>query len=458
MFECNAKFKYPNSYCIPWAFVCDGKWDCPEGADENRENFCQNNMRCAGMFRCHETYLCILWQNECDGHNECYLGDDEMLCELKDVLCPSNCQCILFAISCNAGDKPEHLQTYISIKFSGIAIKSLFKYMKDCQNVMYLQLSNSGLKSPCHLYYPKRLQILDFSRNIFETIKQLCFTSLPNLEILMLDQNVNTYLQTFSFIDIQKLYLLNISNNPLKFFLGDIYKCPHSMKVLSLRDNQLLTIDPKAFFNLKVDYIETDDYRIFCLVDASYICNAKKPWFKSCTNLLLDFKTEICFITMSSLIITANALSIFMHKIKFNSAFSVTVISLNIKDTLCAIYFKIIWISHFYLSDTFAVKEEIWRSGLMCFIAFGIVNWFTLLTQTLLVFLSLLRLMVAIKPLEANFKDQLLITKWLAIIFTVCFMMSTAITVTVKLTSNSLPFHFCFPFIDPTNSIKKIKE
>ena len=455
MFECNAKFKCPN--CILWSFVCDGKWDCPEGADENGETFCQNDMRCAGMFRCHGTYLCILWHNVCDGYNECYLGDDEMLCELKDALCPSNCQCILFAISCYAGEKPENLHTYISIKFSGVVIKDLFKFMKDCQNVIYLQLSNSELKNPCHIYYPKRLQILDFGRNIFETVKKLCFISLSNLQILMLDQNEITYLHTSSFVDIQKLNLLNISDNPLKYFIGEIFKYPHSMKVLSLRDNELSTIDPNAFLNLKVDYIETDDYRICCLVDANYICSARKPWFKSCTNLLPDSKTVICFITISFLIITANVLSIFMHKIKFNSAFSVTVISLNIKDILCAIYFKIIWISHFYLSDTFAVKEEIWRSGLICFVAFGIILWFTLLTQAHLVFLSLLRLMVAIKPLETNFKDKVLITKWLVIIFTVCFMISTVITVTVKLTSNSLPFHFCFPFIDPTNSIKIIK-
>ncbi len=33
-FECNAMFKCLTSYCIPWSFVCDGKWDCPSGYDE----------------------------------------------------------------------------------------------------------------------------------------------------------------------------------------------------------------------------------------------------------------------------------------------------------------------------------------------------------------------------------------------------------------------------------------
>ena len=93
----------------------------------------------------------------------------------------------------------------------------------------------------------------------------------------------------------------------------------------------------------------------------------------------------------------------------------------------------------------------------MCFVAFGIVLWFTLLTQILLVFLSLLRLMVVIKPLNTKVKDNSLVTKWLLIIFTISLFFASVITVTVKIRSNSLPFYLCFPFIDPTNSIKSIK-
>ena len=33
-FECNKMFKCFNSYCIPWTYVCDGKWDCLKGSDE----------------------------------------------------------------------------------------------------------------------------------------------------------------------------------------------------------------------------------------------------------------------------------------------------------------------------------------------------------------------------------------------------------------------------------------
>ncbi len=34
-FECSVMFKCPGFYCIPWAYTCDGKQDCPAGYDES---------------------------------------------------------------------------------------------------------------------------------------------------------------------------------------------------------------------------------------------------------------------------------------------------------------------------------------------------------------------------------------------------------------------------------------
>ena len=32
-------FKCPGYHCIPWSYVCDGKWDCPHGYDELENSF-----------------------------------------------------------------------------------------------------------------------------------------------------------------------------------------------------------------------------------------------------------------------------------------------------------------------------------------------------------------------------------------------------------------------------------
>ena len=51
-FECNLMFKCASSYCIPWSYVCNGKWDCPGGYDEI-EKSCQKH--CRNMYKCVRT-------------------------------------------------------------------------------------------------------------------------------------------------------------------------------------------------------------------------------------------------------------------------------------------------------------------------------------------------------------------------------------------------------------------
>ena len=34
LFQCSRQFKCPRYYCIPFKYICDGKWDCPFGSDE----------------------------------------------------------------------------------------------------------------------------------------------------------------------------------------------------------------------------------------------------------------------------------------------------------------------------------------------------------------------------------------------------------------------------------------
>ena len=55
MFECNMMFKCIKSYCILWTFVCDGKWDCPEGDGEILSGMCGKDLFCNKMYKCKGT-------------------------------------------------------------------------------------------------------------------------------------------------------------------------------------------------------------------------------------------------------------------------------------------------------------------------------------------------------------------------------------------------------------------
>ena len=56
-FECNMMFKCHQLYCIPWSYVCDGKWDCPKGLDEFLHFTCNSDERCKNMFKCKNSSI-----------------------------------------------------------------------------------------------------------------------------------------------------------------------------------------------------------------------------------------------------------------------------------------------------------------------------------------------------------------------------------------------------------------
>ena len=97
-FECNMMFKCPYYYCIPWSYVCDGKWDCPGGIDELQN--CHEGRMCKNMFKCRLSHICIHLGDICNGHFDCPQRDDENMCSLNGQTCPSDCQCLTFVLRC----------------------------------------------------------------------------------------------------------------------------------------------------------------------------------------------------------------------------------------------------------------------------------------------------------------------------------------------------------------------
>ncbi len=83
---------------MQWKTTCDGKWDCPGGADEN-VTYCQKR-QCRGQFKCHASSVCVAESSTCDDILDCPIGDDEWFCNPKIPLCSPECSCLLFSISC----------------------------------------------------------------------------------------------------------------------------------------------------------------------------------------------------------------------------------------------------------------------------------------------------------------------------------------------------------------------
>ena len=80
--------------------MCNNQWECPGGTDEiDGPQMSSNIFKCPGMFKCRNTSICIALESICDFVIDCHLNDDEQVC--NETVCPSNCSCMLFSLSCN---------------------------------------------------------------------------------------------------------------------------------------------------------------------------------------------------------------------------------------------------------------------------------------------------------------------------------------------------------------------
>ncbi len=94
--ECPSHFKCDRSYCVHVRHMCDMKWDCPLGEDENS---CIG-FNCQGFYLCPVERLCLSFIDVCDGKADCKdTRIDELLCEASS--CPQKCFCVGYIILCD---------------------------------------------------------------------------------------------------------------------------------------------------------------------------------------------------------------------------------------------------------------------------------------------------------------------------------------------------------------------
>ena len=74
---------------------------------------------------------CVHVINICDNSGDCPLGDGKLDCNLKDIKCPSRCNCLLLAIDCRHAQDLyvdiKSLSLYVSIYLLSSSISFLKK-------------------------------------------------------------------------------------------------------------------------------------------------------------------------------------------------------------------------------------------------------------------------------------------------------------------------------------------
>ncbi len=285
-FQSNIMFKCPKYYCVRWAFVCDGKWDCPGGYDEGK--MCNDTVRCFSKFQCKGSKQCIHIGDVCDGKADCPQEDDEVACALLKVQCSVVCKCLLFTISCS--HVQEHSFRAVPVfPYSNVVLKNCTRQfavslLGNVEHVSVVSVTNCCLKTLC-TYFPLAvtLQKLDFSMNNIVTMSGACFQTGNQLIEMNLTSNLISVLHKQLFAHMDKLLLFDVSHN----FLGEIETIPDCLTGLVITGNHLHKQTSGTLTTEAPLIVFTDFYPLCCIVSQKTICLSAHSWYNSCS-LLLD--------------------------------------------------------------------------------------------------------------------------------------------------------------------------
>ena len=460
-FQCSNIFKCPASYCIPWNYVCDGKWDCPNGEDELHNNVCHGKNVCVNMYKCHvEGHKCVSLGNICDGQYDCPYQDDEMFCKLKAVQCPIVCNCLLFAITCQ-GFVLTNVETRVLYFFTAVAFMntniSRFQNIElYFENNYCVQLSKSNITSICPLQFLINLRLLNLNLNMLTEISQRCFEVAIFLKYLSLNSNVIMHLNAYSFSNLRYLNYLDLSHNPFTRLPSKCFWRLHSLKLMDLENTYLKLLDDKSFVFVNVRVIKSQDHKLNCICPKYALCTSHLPWYVSCSDILPIFLLKLFYLIISLLTIVLNIGSVVLQLLTLDQQksgeFKIKVIGLNLSDKLCGCYLIIIWFSDVIFKGVHMVEEHLWESHSLCFIAFGVILWFIIASQLLLVYLSTTRLMAVLFPLKYRKGTKRQSIAQVTIIHMVSICVSMTFTCIFKVNKGHLSTSLCLPLIDPSGS------
>ena len=411
-FECNTMFKCPNSYCVPWTYVCDGKWDCPYGEDEERNKVCTGEIVCEGMFKCnYKLHKCISLGNVCDNKLDCLLHDDEMFCELSLFKCPVSCSCLIYAITCfslpNNITELDLISSLLSLSVFKSIIISFHIFDHKLQNIQFIQLNVNNITSICPLVFLKDIVLLNIAENYIAVLKEKCFSISTFLKSLNLSFNHVTHIETYSFYNLHHIKYIDLSNNPFVNLPSKCFSNLMVLRVLSLENIELRIIETNSLHSTNIKIIRNLDYKVNCVISDNYFCTSYPPWYISCTSILPS-SIKVIYICISTLTIVLNILSILLQFLRSQmrkTNFQINVFLLNFTDILCGTYLAIIWVSDTLLMDIYLINEELWKSHPLCFVALSTIVWFTIFAQLILLYLSTSRLLSVMYPIKTKIRS-----------------------------------------------------
>ena len=423
-FECNIHFKCQGYYCIPWSYVCDGKWDCPFGHDEITSLKCGISRLCTNMFKCKNSQICIHIGDVCDGVSDCPLNDDEFLCQLKEYSCLQNCICLNLAIFCkNFLFTENYFSTvpYISFFVMDTSVKDL-GFLKQATYVVSLTFINANLTEICHaLINLQYISFLNASLNIIEALHKSCFNDLKKLKYVTFISSKLMNIEEKAFINIQDIGIVDFSHNDLTKLPALIFINVSHVDQLLLSNYPIFHVTFDMFKGLMIKNIITTNPSICCIKPSGSICSAPKCESLLCSELLPKLSVEIvstvfcilvAFLNFGPGFIKVHSLSKSNNTNKsMSKTYQILITGQCAGNTIYAMKSFILWICNLYYGKKFVIKTFMWQRSIFCLTSYILSLIFHLSVPYFLSLIALARLMIVVYPMTIRFKSPSFVTK-----------------------------------------------
>ena len=358
--------------------------------------------------------ICIDTKNVCDNTLDCPLGEDEMLCQVKN--CIAECTCLNHGIHCynvnlvNSEDVFKILRNFIFIKL--IATNISFTSIESLEQTTILICSKNNIseKILCHsLDLDTNLKHLDLSVNMIKDIYSNQMSCLKKVIQVNLKYNMISKIRKNAFVHLQVIRVLDLSRNKIKLLKYCAFCDLSYLQYLDLTHNNILQTDKSIFNNKQPILILTHNFHICCTtLTIDSLCTAKPSWPSSCNSLLSNNVLKAMPWIMVMLIIFPNVLSILrighlMQGTEQVSEYEIFVFLINLCDLLTGCYILGIAVKDFVSGDNYTETDLSWRRSIVCHGLAFILLWSIVLSAFFMLTVSISRYRVVVNPFHKPF-------------------------------------------------------
>ena len=459
-FFCNTMFKCPNSFCIPWKYLCDGKWDCLKGFDES-EHCVQRKQKCPNLFKCKLSDVCLHLIEVCDNVEDCLLGDDEQLCSIKDAGCPANCKCLTFALFCQ---NTRIFQRNEFARYKFIFLNNSFVSSSLLsESAWSISVTHSEISGICAAIDAKNVKFIHLAHDCITTLSRRCFENLKEVVFIGLDNNCLVFLHAGLFHKLDRLQYLNLSNNKITELFSETFTGLADVKVISLLDIAISKSDGRVFAGIEIKILHVSFDFMCCLMENSS-CSISTPWHFLCEDMLSSpILKVVCWFTCTVILLLNVVALILLSKVESKEKeksrpFRYMAISVNISDIICALPLLFLSIADYTFYDLYFIKQFNWNKSIYCWSVYFLFLYYSLLAPLVLCTLSFSRLQIVKKPLDTKFKDHTFVFKLVMTLFLTIFCLVSLFTLTAVLLDifnleNIELRLLCSPFFDLSHTL-----